>query len=113
MLKVKGTTITMSRGDTISLTINLYDSEGQPYQMAEGDKLIFSAKTKATEKNYAISPIELDGTKLNLEPSDTFDLEFGTYLYDIQLVTANGKYNTIIPPSQLIIEPVITAYGDR
>lgn len=117
MLKVKSNgTINMSRGDSISLTINLSDSDGNEYILQEGDRLFFSAKKKATDESYAISPILLTGEKgttLHLDASDTYDLEFGTYLYDIQLVTANGKTNTVIKPTQLIIEEAITAYGDR
>lgn len=117
MLKIKSDgTITMSRGDSVYITVNVYDSEGQEYLLKEGDKLYFSAKSKATDKNYAISPKVLGGDKgttIEIEPEDTADLSFGTYLYDVQMITANGKCNTIIKPSKLIIEEVITAHGDR
>lgn len=118
MLKVQKTTVTFNRGDDVCLVVNVYDSEGQPYVLQEGDKLFFSAKAKAKDQNYAIPPkqLEIDSNNrpvIHIEPTDTYDLEFGTYLYDVQMITAQGKSSTIIKPSQLIIEEAITAYGDR
>lgn len=124
MLKVRSdNSITMSRGDSVYVTINLYDAEGQPYVLKDTDKLFFSAKAKTTDKNYAIPPKELGGEDrktICLEPEDTYDLPFGTYFYDVQLVsygsTGEGgspRCNTIIKPSKLVIEEVVTAYGDR
>lgn len=114
MLKVKNNgTINMSRGDTVYLNVEILDAEGNPYVLKEGDKLFFSAKKKATDQDYAIPPKLLNGTLLELISSDTYDLKFGDYLYDIQLITAEGRSNTIIKPSPLIIDDTITAYGDR
>lgn len=113
MLKVRGTTITFNRGDDIYIQVNVYDSDGQPYVLREKDKLYFSAKAKATDKNYAIPPKELDIDVVHIAPEDTYDLAFGEYIYDVQMITAEGHKTTIIKPSPLIIEEAITAYGDR
>ena len=113
MLKVRGTKITFNRGDDIFLQVDIYDSEGQPYTLREGDKLYFSVKRKETDKNYAIAPRELDHDVIHILPEDTYDLAFGTYVYDVHMVTAEGRSTTIIKLSTLTLEPAITAYGDR
>lgn len=124
MLKIKSDgTIEMSRGDSVYVTVNLYDSEGNPYILKETDKLFFSAKKKATDKNYAIPPVELGGENrmtIGIEPEMTADLQFGEYWYDVQLVsygstsaTGSPRCNTVVKPSKLIINEVITAFGDR
>lgn len=118
MLKVRGNVVTFNRGDDICLKIDVYDSEGQLYKLQEGDTLYFSAKAKAKDVNYAIPPkkLEMNDNKeaiIHLEPKDTYDLNFGTYYYDVQLITAGGRASTIIKPTQLIIEESITAFGDR
>lgn len=113
MLRVKNNgVISMSRGDTISLDVNITDSDGNDYVLQQGEELIFSAKRNANDKDYAIPPKKLVGKTLNLESEDTYDLDFGTYLYDIQLISGD-RSNTIIKPTELIIEEVITAFGDR
>ena len=45
MLKVRGNVVTFNRGDDICLKINVYDSEGQLYELQEGDALYFSANS--------------------------------------------------------------------
>lgn len=113
MLKIKGTDITFNRGDSIYLNVNVYDENGEPYNLQTGDALYFGVKAKLKDKNYAIPPKKLEGTLLSIEPEDTYDLDFGEYVYDIQLITANGRSSTIIKPSAFIIEPTVTAYGER
>ena len=43
-----------------------------------------------------------------LTPSDTNDLPYGKYVYDLQLNRANGYVETIITPSTLIIGEEVT-----
>ena len=113
MLKVRGTKITFNRGDDIFIKVDIYDSEGQTYTLREGDKLFYSVKKKETDENYAIAPRELDRDVMHIAPEDTYDLAFGDYVYDVHMVTAEGRSSTIIKPSILTLEPAITAYGDR
>lgn len=113
MLKIKGTDITFNRGDSIYLNITVYDENGAEYELQEGDALYYSVKAKLKDKNYAIPPKKLEKTLLSILPEDTYDLDFGEYVYDVQLITANGRSSTIIKPSAFIIEPTVTAYGDR
>ena len=113
MLTVKGTNITMNRSDSVYITVTVRQAGGEEYQMQEGDKLYFAAKKKATDKDYAIAPKALEGNVLELTPLDTEQLDFGTYVYDVRLVTAKGFTSTIIKPSNLVIEESITGVGDR
>jgi hypothetical protein len=113
MLKVRGTEISFNRGDDVSLTLTIYDVDGAPYELQEGDKLYFSAKAKIDDPNYAIPPKELEGNVIHIVPADTYDLAFGKYVYDVQFVTAGGRKSTIIEPSTLEIKGSVTAFGDR
>lgn len=113
MLKMRGNKITMSRGDFVCFAVDLRDVEGEEITLREGDALYFSAKKKETDVNYAIPPKKLDGNVLTLYSEDTYDLKFDTYLYDIQLVTKEGRTSTVVKPTPLVIEETVTAYGDR
>lgn len=116
MISIKGTTITMNRSDSVFITVTVRDAQGNIYDLQENDELLFSAKRKATDTSYAISPKPLVGNVLEITTEDTENLAFGTYTYDVRLVTtrADGtKYSTtIIKPSPLIIEESITSVGD-
>lgn len=113
MLTVKGSTITLNRCDSVVINVTVRQADGQEYEMREGDVLYFAAKKKATDTSYAIAPKALKGTVLELNSEDTEQLDFGTYLYDVRLITANGFTTTIIKPSNLIVEESITGIGDR
>jgi hypothetical protein len=102
----------MNRSDSVYITVTVRQADGQAYDLQEGDKLYFAAKKKATDKNYAIAPKELNGNVLELTPLDTEQLDFGAYVYDIRLITAKGFTSTIIKPSVLTIEESITGIGD-
>ena len=45
-----------------------------------------------------------------IEPEDTSGLDFGNYVYDVELTLADGTVNTIIPPSTFKVMGEVT-YG--
>lgn len=106
MLKVIGTRIHLTRGDTAELDINVKDLEGKPYD-CHGDKAYFRVKrydddaevllTKELEEN------EEHGFTLYLEEEDTMDFEFGRHRYEIELVTSSGRHYTLIEKGMLKI----------
>ena len=106
MYTVKKTTITLTRGDTFKAQIHITDKEGNPYEIQEGDEVRFAMK-----KNYSdpdtevliVKQVPTDTLILTLEPEDTKDLPFGTYVYDIQLTTAAGEIDTFIAKASLIL----------
>ena len=88
--------IELTRGDTGLFTISLVDNNNVPYVPHAGDSLRF-----AMSKNYGTEilinkTIPIDTLTLELEPSDTKELKFGSYVYDIQLTTAGNRVATII-----------------
>ena len=106
MYTIKKTTITLTRGDTLKAQISITDPDGNPYVMQEGDVVRFAAKkhyTDPDEEVQILKEIPSDTLILTLEPEDTKDLDFGEYVYDIQLITAAGEVDTFITKSTLII----------
>ena len=98
MLYIEGKTIRMTRGDTAYLTIPLI-SMTETYEMSSGDTLTFSVKKKETDTVYLFQKILTGSNMFHIKPTDTSQLEFGKYKYDVQLNTVNGDVYTVIPPS--------------
>ena len=101
MLKVKGTTVTHTRGDSAELLIgiNIERSDGtkEPYTPEEGDVVRFALSDHYDDDNPLIlKDIPIDTMLLQLEPEDTKGLEFGEYVYDVELTTADGYVDTFI-----------------
>lgn len=102
----KKANIELIRGDTLIFTLNFihvfedrYNKETEPYEPEEGDTAIFTLR-----KNYKdLSNDNILVQKyvdlftdpiLELEPSDTETLPYGSYKYDIQFTSSTGLVDT-------------------
>ena len=105
----KSGNITMIRGDTVEFDIVVQEldaqGESKEYVLQEGDVLTFTVKKTTKTKEVLI---QKTGAHITILPEDTQDLEYKTYKYDVQLTMANGKVDTIIPPSNFIIKDEVT-----
>ena len=105
MKKVSGKTIIMTRGDTVRIKLSLTDDGGNPYHPRDGDKIRFAAKKQYSDKiPLILITIPNDTLVLTINPNDTKQLDFGTYVYDIQITYANGDVDTIIAKQTLRLE---------
>jgi len=97
-VKVSGTTIVATRGDTIKLHVELKDSEGNEYIPQEGDTIRFAMKNDYDDDNpILIKNIPIDTQILRIDPEDTKSLpQPSQYVYDMQITFANGDVDTFI-----------------
>lgn len=110
MHSISGTDITLTRGDSLLLQIDI-TRDSEPYTPAEGDSIRFAMKQKYKDPDSAVKivkTIPTDTLILEIEPEDTKDLLMGkTYVYDIQLTDANGRVDTFINGNFTIDNEVI------
>lgn len=98
-LEVDGT-IKLTRGDTARFTvpIDIEDERGNvigEYVMNSEDVLVFGVKKNVKDEEYCFRKEFVGTNDIHIEPSDTKDLAFGKYKYDIQLNKYNGDIFTI------------------
>lgn len=100
MAKVKVIDYGFKRGDTFNLKkFKITNKEGKEISLASTEELYFTMKTSAKISEYVLqkrigSGIELqeDGYyHITMEPKDTKNLDYGEYVYDIQLKSTNPK----------------------
>lgn len=106
MYTVKKTSIFLTRGDTFKAQITITDKDGNPYEPQPGDSVRFAMKKKYDDPDtqvLIVKNIPIDTLILTLEPEDTKGLDFGNYVYDIQLTTANGDIDTFIAKASLTL----------
>lgn len=112
---VKKNTITLTRGDTLRVKIDL-SKDGESYVPVEGDVIRFALKnTNKTPDGTAyvdtdpliLKTIPIDTMILELEPSDTKDLGFKEYVYDMEITFVDGTVDTFITASSFILEPEV------
>jgi hypothetical protein len=109
---VDGNKITIIRGDTESITVSCVDTLGVPVPLVSGDKVYFTIKKSINTTTKALQKLVTTFTDgkaiIAIAHSDTKDLPFGEYYYDVQLTRVGGNVTTIIPPSKFIIGGEIT-----
>lgn len=88
--------INITRGDTLNLHVELADANGSEWPLAKGDTIAWTVKKTTHDKKALISKTGQDVTIL---PADTSSLEYGGYVYDVQLTTAEGEVHTVVKPS--------------
>lgn len=112
MTTIKGTSVTMTKGDTVILAIGIVDTDGTPYVPRDGDSVRFALKKSYDSSTPLIlKQIPLDTMELRIEPEETKKLDSGPargkYVYDIELTKADGTVDTFIPRAEwLILEEV-------
>ncbi len=102
---IDGTTIWMTRGDTVRIELTLTDLSGNPYVPDAGDQILFTVKKSYKDKEALfVKEVDLTNLVLTIEPEDTNNLQMNKdYEYDMQLTKANGDIDTFITPSILHI----------
>lgn len=95
MYYVEDNKIYLTRGDSLSIELELTDSAGGKYTPAEGDRVEFTVKSSVNMREPLIVKT---GTLININYEDTAELPFGGYVYDVQITFANGERDTVIAP---------------
>lgn len=101
--------IRLTRGDTARLSISIANElTEEEYIMAEDDTLTFTVKKRAKDPEYIIQKVSTGSNSFHLEPSDTKELNFGSYIYDVQLNKSNGDVYTVVEPTAFQILQEVT-----
>lgn len=103
MVNITGTTIKMTRGDTLRVILTLKDEEGNTYIPVSGDQIRFAMKRSYNDSTpILLKVIPNDTLELWLEPDDTKNLpQPSSYVYDIEITYANGDVDTFIDKAKL------------
>lgn len=91
--------ITLTRGDTGLFSISLINKDGEEYIPEVGSSLRFAmSKTYgSTDENVVLKKnIPIETMQLVIEPADTKDLDFGSFVYDIELTDNIGQVSTVV-----------------
>ena len=106
MVSIRGTTITITKGDTLDAIVELYLEDGSPYQPQDGDEIRFALKQRYEDREPLIlKPIPNDTLRLRLESEETKRLRAGwiPYVYDIQITFSDGSVDTFIDRAKFIV----------
>lgn len=113
MLEVQGNNIHLTRGDTCFLEVQFTDEKGDAYTPIETDKVYFRVKRNSSAKEVLIEKEIPYDVKLilRLDEADTKNMKFGTYYYEVELVTVEGYHFTAIADAEFEITTELENHG--
>ena len=116
---ITGTTIKLTRGDSMFLALTIYDDAGDPYEPLGTETVRFAVKGAelnragtefVDEEPLVEKSMTYDSTdntwSLHLVPSDTAALGFGNYKYDIQITIGSDNF-TVVADAKLKLTPEV------
>lgn len=108
MFYINGTDLKITRGDNALLAVDLKNADGSEYILQDGDILYLTVNVGARQGKPLLQ-LKADASGVfRFIPESTKQLNFGKYLYDIQLTTANKEIYTVIPVSKFEVLEEIT-----
>ena len=104
-VKISGTTISLTRGDTLRLTVDVFNPDGTAYEPIDGDSIRFALKKTYRDSEPLIyKDISTIDRILYISPEETKALrQPSDYVYDIQMTHANGDIDTFTANAKLHI----------
>lgn len=97
--------ISMTRGDSESITVRC----NEPF--VEGDTVTFTMRPDvddAISLQKAVTDFPDGNAVIPFYPEDTEGLEFGDYVYDVQLTRADGTVTTLLVPAKFTLKDEVT-----
>ena len=111
-MRINGTNLSFTRGDTESITITIKDIDEVQIPLVNGDTVYFTVKTNTDTTDIILQKVITSFTGgsaiIELTHADTKDLTVDSYVYDVQVTYADGTVTTIIKPSSLKIRSEVT-----
>lgn len=102
-MNVNGQNLSMTRGDSETITVALYDLNETQVPFNTGDTVYFTIKSHPSQTEKILQKIitifNSGSAIIEIVPNDTKSLPFRKYIYDIQLTRADTTVTTIIPTS--------------
>lgn len=101
--------IQLTRGDTARLSVTIENElTNGNYEVAAGDTMRLTVKKKVDDNTPLFQKVITGSNQFYIEPKDTSNIDFGKYLYDVELTTAAGDVYTVIVPTTFEILKEIT-----
>lgn len=114
MLRINKTDISITRGDSAYISFSLKDNSGNPVLLQRVDRVRVQVRDKEVDGDLVFEGninCDYDAHTIvwHIQPSDTKDINVGTYYWDGQVEFAVGSdIYTFVDVSKFIVLPEIT-----
>ena len=97
MFKTANDKLYITRGDSATFPLTLTKVDGSPFipDSSIGEKVTFTVRNGPKSDEYPVLiQKEITGTRIELEPEDTADMEYGSYIFDIEALWMDRELET-------------------
>ena len=102
MLKIdNNNNIYLTRADTCIIELSVKDNEGNDYDFS--NDLVQLTIKGSTATDDVIIQKAITGDHFTILPTDTKDLEYGIYKYDVQIITTGNNVYTVVGPGNFVL----------
>lgn len=108
MQKIRRNNIYLTRGDTLFFNVQAMTTTGKQYQLQPGDQIVFTVKKSTSDDDDVLIQRSTTDGNIYVNPYETKQLDYGEYVYDCQLITADGFVNTFITPHAFYVQEEVT-----
>lgn len=119
---INGTDLIMTRGDSETFTVKVTEreqgSKKETNLLVPGATLYFTVKAATSLSSQDAPIIERiitgfsdEEAIVKISPIDTKSLSYKPYVYDIELVKANGDVKTVVNRSKFVLDHEVTTRG--
>lgn len=112
MLKIKKTSISITRGDSAYISFSLSDLEGNPLVLEDGDRVRCQVRMRPIDGELLFDGVITEAPNgemiWHIYPEDTASLDVGDYYWDAQVEYSNGDIFTFVDVSDFTILPEVT-----
>lgn len=77
--------IYLTRGDSATLELAIYDEDGEPYEPTQNDVIVLTIKSNVLNYDYKLRKT-FESLSLTITPEESEKLNFGTYFFDVRLI---------------------------
>lgn len=103
----KSQKIKLTRGDTATIYVEVYDLDNKKYEIQSDDIVTFTMR-QTSSSPAVLTKYATEDHYIIIDSEDTVNFNSGLYRYDVQIETAEGFIYTIIQNNYLELMPDIT-----
>lgn len=101
MLKIEDNNIFLTRGDSATIDLTIYDEDGNIYTPKQNDVIVFSVKVNVNNVELALRKT-FDNLTLTITNAESLKFNYGSYFYDVKLINEDLT-DTFITSGKFII----------
>ena len=97
VLRKNSVSVYVTRGDSANFPLNITRADGSQFipDVTKGEQIIFTVRSGPKSEEYPpLIQKNITGTRIEIEPEDTENLDYGAYIFDVEVKYMDEELET-------------------